>query len=74
MRWWPASTRPGRPSFPLRELKEEDLGKPVLVGSQGVEAPRAHVLHHLVEHAQHHAGQVIYARKLLGSFAPTAGE
>ncbi|WP_022798639.1 DinB family protein [Thermus islandicus] len=49
----------------LRELKEEDLGKPVLVGSQGVEAPRAHVLHHLVEHAQHHAGQVIYARKLL---------
>lgn len=49
---------------------EEDLGKPVPVGGQGVEAPRAHVLHHLVEHAQHHAGQVIYARKLLGSFAP----
>ncbi|MGQ9510904.1 MAG: hypothetical protein ACUVQD_01380 [Thermaceae bacterium] len=31
----------------------------------GGEAPLAHVLHHLVEHAQHRAGQVIYAHKLL---------
>ncbi len=50
------------PAF--RGIKEEDLGKLVPVGSQGIEAPRAHVLHHLVEHAQHHAGQVIYAHKL----------
>ncbi|GAB5603574.1 DinB family protein [Thermus sp. FJN-A] len=49
----------------LRRVGEEDLGASVRVGGQGVEAPRVHVLHHLVEHAQHHAGQVIYARKLL---------
>jgi uncharacterized damage-inducible protein DinB len=46
-------------------VKEADLSALVRVGNQGVEAPRAHVLHHLVEHAQHHAGQVIYASKLL---------
>ncbi|WP_018111818.1 DinB family protein [Thermus igniterrae] len=46
-------------------LSEEALGEEVPVGAQGLRAPRAHVLHHLVEHAQHHAGQVIYARKLL---------
>ncbi len=49
----------------LRRVREEDLAASVPVGGQGVQAPRAHVLHHLVEHAQHHAGQVIYARKLL---------
>jgi len=49
----------------LKRVREEDLWASVPVGSQGVMAPRAHVLHHLVEHAQHHAGQVIYARKLL---------
>ncbi|WP_117238233.1 DinB family protein [Thermus sediminis] len=49
----------------LEGVREEDLAAPVPVGGQGVMAPRAHVLHHLVEHAQHHAGQVIYARKLL---------
>lgn len=48
----------------LKGVKEVDLPVPVRVGSQGVEIPRAHVLHHLVEHAQHHAGQVIYAHKL----------
>jgi len=48
-----------------KEPKEADLSALVRVGNQGVEAPRAHVLHHLVEHAQHHAGQVIYASKLL---------
>jgi uncharacterized damage-inducible protein DinB len=46
-------------------VKEADLSALVRVGNHGVEAPRAHVLHHLVEHAQHHAGQVIYASKLL---------
>ena len=46
-------------------VEEADLSALVRVGNQGVEAPRAHVLHHLVEHAQHHAGQVIYASKLL---------
>jgi uncharacterized damage-inducible protein DinB len=46
-------------------LAGEDLGRPVRVGHLGAEAPLAHVLHHLVEHAQHHAGQVIYAHKLL---------
>jgi len=49
----------------LRAVREEELGQTVRVGHLGAEAPRAHVLHHLVEHAQHHAGQVIYARKLL---------
>ncbi len=49
----------------LKALKEEDLAREVAVGAQGVKAPLAHVLHHLVEHAQHHAGQVIYAHKLL---------
>jgi len=49
----------------FRGVKEADLAALVRVGNQGVEAPRAHVLHHLVEHAQHHAGQVIYASKLL---------
>ncbi|TFU15932.1 DinB family protein [Thermus tengchongensis] len=47
-------------------LREEELAQEVSVGTQGLKAPRAHLLHHLVEHAQHHAGQVIYARKLLG--------
>ncbi|MGM8837487.1 MULTISPECIES: DinB family protein [Thermus] len=49
----------------LKGVKEEALAEEVAVGHLGVRAPRAHVLHHLVEHAQHHAGQVIYARKLL---------
>lgn len=49
----------------FRAVREEDLGQTVRVGHLGAEAPRAHVLHHLVEHAQHHAGQVIYAAKLL---------
>ena len=49
----------------FRGVREADLSALVRVGNQGVEAPRAHVLHHLVEHAQHHAGQVIYASKLL---------
>ncbi|MCS6869673.1 MAG: DinB family protein [Thermus sp.] len=49
----------------FREVREEALAEEVAVGHLGVRAPRAHVLHHLVEHAQHHAGQVIYARKLL---------
>lgn len=47
-------------------LREEELAQEVSVGTQGLKAPRAHLLHHLVEHAQHHAGQIIYARKLLG--------
>jgi len=46
-------------------VEEAALAEVVRVGHLGAEAPRAHVLHHLVEHAQHHAGQVIYARKLL---------
>ncbi|MFN4071845.1 MAG: DinB family protein [Thermus sp.] len=50
----------------FRGLREEDLAQEVPVGTQGLRAPRAHILHHLVEHAQHHAGQIIYARKLLG--------
>ncbi|WP_460389341.1 DinB family protein [Thermus thalpophilus] len=49
----------------LKEVREEALAEEVAVGHLGAKAPRAHVLHHLVEHAQHHAGQVIYARKLL---------
>ncbi|GLV47755.1 hypothetical protein TJA_09220 [Thermus sp. LT1-2-5] len=48
----------------FKEVREEALAEEVAVGQQGVKAPRAHVLHHLVEHAQHHAGQVIYAAKL----------
>lgn len=50
----------------FQSLREEELGQEVPVGTQGLKAPRAHILHHLVEHAQHHAGQIIYARKLLG--------
>ena len=49
----------------FRRVEEAALAEVVRVGHLGAEAPRAHVLHHLVEHAQHHAGQVIYARKLL---------
>lgn len=49
----------------FRSLREEELSQEVPVGAQGLMAPRAHILHHLVEHAQHHAGQVIYARKLM---------
>ncbi|MER3451520.1 MAG: hypothetical protein C4300_05205 [Thermus sp.] len=49
----------------FRGLAGEDLARPVRVGQLGAEAPLAHVLHHLVEHAQHHAGQIIYAHKLL---------
>ena len=49
----------------FRRGEEAALAEVLRVGHLGAEAPRAHVLHHLVEHAQHHAGQVIYARKLL---------
>lgn len=49
----------------FKGLAGEDLSRMVRVGHLEVEAPLAHVLHHLVEHAQHHAGQIIYAHKLL---------
>lgn len=49
----------------FKGLAGADLSRMVRVGQLGVEAPLAHVLHHLVEHAQHHAGQIICAHKLL---------
>jgi uncharacterized damage-inducible protein DinB len=45
-------------------LSEEDLLRTVYVGRRRLPVQAVFVLHHLVEHAQHHAGQLILLRKL----------
>lgn len=48
----------------IRGLSDADLAAQRVVGRQQVPAEAAFILHHLVEHAQHHMGQVIVLRKL----------
>ncbi|MCS7083313.1 MAG: DinB family protein [Bacteroidetes bacterium] len=45
-------------------LAEADLARLVHVGRRRIAVQAVFVLHHLVEHAQHHAGQLIVLRKL----------
>lgn len=48
----------------LRALEPADLEAVREVGRDRYRVEAAFILHHLVEHAQHHAGQVIVLRKL----------
>jgi uncharacterized damage-inducible protein DinB len=48
----------------LSDLPPEALQAVHPVGRAAVPTKAAFILHHLVEHAQHHAGQVIVTRKL----------
>lgn len=48
----------------IRGLGEADLGVVREVGKKRIPAEAAFILNHLVEHAQHHAGQIIVLRKL----------
>ena len=45
-------------------LGEADLGVVRELGRKRIPLEAAFILHHLVEHAQHHAGQIIVLRKL----------
>lgn len=48
----------------IRGLTDAELAAQRVVGRQQVPAEAGFILHHLVEHAQHHMGQVIVLRKL----------
>ncbi|GAB6876168.1 DinB family protein [Thermaerobacter litoralis] len=54
----------GRVQDRILRLTDADLAATRTVGRQQVPAEAAFILHHLVEHAQHHMGQIIVLRKL----------
>jgi uncharacterized damage-inducible protein DinB len=54
----------GRVQERLLRLRPEDLSAVRTFPRRDVDVEAMFILHHLVEHAQHHAGQVIALRKL----------
>lgn len=54
----------GRIREGLRQLQPADLEAVRLVGRKEVPVKAAFILAHLVEHANHHTGQIIVTRKL----------